>query len=67
MIIVENGESKVTAEHLAKLLNQEWSFDDFLKHGLVEYLDVNEENDSLIALYEEDINANSSTTVTHGN
>lgn len=65
LIIVENGESKVTAEHLAKLLNQEWSFDDFLKHGLVEYLDVNEENDSLIALYEEDINANSSTTVTH--
>lgn len=31
------------------------TFDDFLKAGLVEYLDVNEENDSLIALYESEI------------
>lgn len=30
------------------------SFDDFLRRGLVEYLDVNEENDSYIALYESD-------------
>ena len=65
MIIVENGKSKVTAEHLAKLINQEWSFDDFLTHGLVEYLDVNEENDSLIALYEDDITANPGAIVTH--
>ncbi|THH04713.1 hypothetical protein EW145_g5317 [Phellinidium pouzarii] len=28
------------------------TFDDFLRRGLVEYLDVNEENDSYIALYE---------------
>jgi DNA-directed RNA polymerase III subunit RPC2 len=31
------------------------TFDDFLRKGLVEYLDVNEENDSYIALYEADI------------
>ena len=31
------------------------TFDDFLKKGLVEYLDVNEANDSYIALYENDI------------
>jgi DNA-directed RNA polymerase III subunit RPC2 len=31
------------------------AFDDFLRKGLVEYLDVNEENDSYIALYESDI------------
>lgn len=31
------------------------AFDDFLRKGLVEYLDVNEENDSYIALYETDI------------
>ena len=36
-------------------------FDDFLRKGLVEYLDVNEENDSYIALYETDIVA----TTTH--
>ncbi|VEU21761.1 DEKNAAC102486 [Brettanomyces naardenensis] len=55
LIIVENGKSRVKAGHLRKLKNDEWRFDDFLSHGLVEYLDVNEENDSLIALYEEDI------------
>ena len=31
------------------------NFNDFLHDGLVEYLDVNEENDSLIAIYERDI------------
>jgi DNA-directed RNA polymerase III subunit RPC2 len=31
-------------------------FDDFLAQGLVEYLDVNEENDSYISIYEKDIN-----------
>ncbi len=34
----------------------EWTFPDFLKRGLIEYLDVNEENVSLIALYEKDCN-----------
>lgn len=55
LIIIEDGKSKVTAEHLLKLKKGEWEFDDFLVNGLVEYLDVNEENDSLIALYEKDI------------
>lgn len=30
-------------------------FNDFLTRGLVEYVDVNEENNSLIALYEKDL------------
>lgn len=55
LIIVENQISRVKAEHLAKLKLGQWNFDDFLAHGLVEYLDVNEENDSLIALYEPNI------------
>ncbi|KAG8215224.1 beta and beta-prime subunits of DNA dependent RNA-polymerase [Butyriboletus roseoflavus] len=55
MIIVENGVPKVTSEHIAQLKAGGMSFDDFLRHGLVEYLDVNEENDSYIALYEYDI------------
>ena len=37
------------------------NFDDFLRKGLVEYLDVNEENDTYIALYESDI----TPTTTH--
>lgn len=55
LIIVENGQSKVKEHHSLKLKQGLLQFDDFLKQGLVEYLDVNEENDCFIALYEEDI------------
>ena len=55
LIIVERGRSKVTARSLQALRKGRIGFDDFLKRGLVEYLDVNEENDSLIAMYESDI------------
>lgn len=65
IIIGENNISKVNEHHLAKLLSGKWAFDDFLKHGLVEYLDVNEENDSLIALYEHDLVEHSYQTFTH--
>ncbi|KAL1954842.1 hypothetical protein VTO42DRAFT_530 [Malbranchea cinnamomea] len=58
LIIVENKRSKVTARHLEMLRNGTMEFDDFLAQGLVEYLDVNEENDSYIAVYENEINDN---------
>lgn len=58
-IIVENGVPLVSSEHI-QMLSRGMEFEDFLKQGLVEYLDVNEENDSNIALYESDID--SSTT-----
>ena len=55
MIIVERGAPRVTAEHIVKLKKGVMSFDDFLAAGLIEYLDVNEENDTLIAMYEANI------------
>ncbi|CAI4065102.1 hypothetical protein SUVZ_08G2360 [Saccharomyces uvarum] len=55
LIIVSDGQSLVKDTHLRQLLDGEIDFDDFLKLGLVEYLDVNEENDSYIALYEKDV------------
>jgi DNA-directed RNA polymerase III subunit RPC2 len=58
VIIVENAKSKVTVQSLTNLRSGTMDFDDFLSRGLVEYLDVNEENDSNIALYEENIDAN---------
>ncbi|GAQ33773.1 DNA-directed RNA polymerase III subunit RET1 [Aspergillus niger] len=61
LIVVENGKSRVNAQHLEKLRNGTMQFDDFLAQGLVEYLDVNEENDSLISIYEKDI----TETTTH--
>ena len=39
------------------------SFEDFLHEGLVEYLDVNEENDCSIALYEKEITRYNMITV----
>lgn len=41
---------------LESLKKGRMGFDDFLTRGYVEYLDVNEENDSNIAVYESDIN-----------
>ncbi|KAB8233495.1 DNA-directed RNA polymerase III core subunit RET1 [Aspergillus alliaceus] len=61
LIVCENGKSRVKTHHLRKLRDGTMSFDDFLAQGLVEYLDVNEENDSLIAIYEKDI----TETTTH--
>jgi len=55
MIIVENSKARVTTEHIKLLKQGKATFEDFLKAGLIEYLDCNEENDSLIALYERDI------------
>lgn len=58
LIIVENGKSKVTARYLKALQKGSLDFDDFLSRGLVEYVDVNEENDANIAVYERDIASN---------
>ena len=55
MIIVENRRSRVTSEHMRLLKAGKVTFDHFLRSGLVEYLDVNEENDSFIACYEHQI------------
>ena len=57
MIIVEKGQSRVTAAHMKLLKQGKVTFDHFLRSGLVEYLDVNEENDSYIACYEREITA----------
>ncbi|KAK3320877.1 hypothetical protein B0T19DRAFT_251711 [Cercophora scortea] len=54
-IIVRDGKSRLKPEHLKLLQLGKATFDDFLTHGIVEYLDVNEENDTLVALYETDI------------
>ncbi|KAJ2557314.1 DNA-directed RNA polymerase III complex subunit Rpc2 [Coemansia sp. RSA 1933] len=55
VIIVENGRSRVTDTHIQQLMAGSLQFDDFLRLGLVEYLDVNEENDTNIAIYEPEI------------
>ncbi|GAA5931078.1 DNA-directed RNA polymerase III core subunit RET1 [Sporobolomyces koalae] len=55
LIIVENSTSKVTQKHMDMLRSKFMNFDDFLRKGLIEYLDVNEENDAYISLYETEL------------
>ncbi|EEB11303.1 DNA-directed RNA polymerase III subunit 127.6 kDa polypeptide, putative [Pediculus humanus corporis] len=54
-IIIENGVPLITKSDLNDLERKFKKFIDFLDDGVIEYMDVNEENDSLIALYEKDI------------
>ncbi|SPO32397.1 probable DNA-directed RNA polymerase III, 130 KD subunit [Ustilago trichophora] len=57
LIIVDphTGQPRVKESHIQELKAGVRRFDDFLYNGLLEYLDVNEENDSNIALYERDV------------
>ena len=55
LLIVTNGKPLCSQAHLDALRDGRRGFADFLKEGLVEYLDVNEENNSYIALYESEI------------
>ena len=48
LLIVEHGNLLVTQTHLDALKANKWTFKHFLTNGLVEYLDVNEENNSYI-------------------
>ncbi|KAJ9478866.1 DNA-directed RNA polymerase III subunit RPC2 [Pseudozyma hubeiensis] len=57
LIIVDpvTGQPRVTESHMHQLKSGARRFDDFLHNGLIEYVDVNEENDAHIALYEREI------------
>ena len=54
-IIVENGKPILNDRHISLLKKGVYKFDDLLLKGLIEYLDVNELNDSFVAMYEADL------------
>ncbi|KAK7314087.1 hypothetical protein VNO77_39297 [Canavalia gladiata] len=54
LVIADKGISRVKEHHMKELMDGVRTFDDFLRDGLIEYLDVNEENNAFIALYEGD-------------
>ncbi|KAL3813251.1 hypothetical protein ACJIZ3_014519 [Penstemon smallii] len=60
LVIADSGVSRIKEHHMKELRDGVSTFDTFLKEGLIEYLDVNEENNALIALYED--NAKEGTT-----
>jgi DNA-directed RNA polymerase III subunit RPC2 len=55
LIIVSRARPRVLKRHLDELARRVRTFDDFLREGLIEYLDVNEENNSFVATRESDI------------
>lgn len=55
LIIVENGHSLVTEEHIGQLHDNLITFDDLVVDGLVEYIDAEEEGNLFIAVDEDDL------------
>lgn len=70
LFIVENNTLMLKKDHIRRLQNQDlpdaMTFDDTLKEGLVEFLDVEEEETSMIAMNVEDLeNRDYCSTYTH--
>jgi len=55
LIIVEDGNPKLKSEHLIQIEQNEMTWDDLIQKGIIEYLDAAEEENSLVALYKEEI------------
>jgi DNA-directed RNA polymerase III subunit RPC2 len=55
LIIVNKGVPKVGVDEIRDVIDGIKVFDDLIREGKVEYVDVNEETDNLIAVYESNI------------
>ena len=55
LIIVENGAPKLQQEYVERITSGEWSWEDLVKNGLVEYLDAEEEENAYVALTPEEV------------
>lgn len=55
LIIVENGVPKLKSENLIQLEQNEIVWKDLIEKGIIEYLDASEEENALVALYEEEL------------
>jgi DNA-directed RNA polymerase subunit B len=55
LIIIENGISKLQPKHLEKISLCEWTWEDLIKNGLIEYLDAEEEENAYVAVVPEEV------------
>lgn len=55
LIIVDQGVPRLKEEHIEQLKRGEIIFSDFISQGILEWIDVNEENNLLIALRDENL------------
>lgn len=53
-----NNEIKLRKKHVAKIMSKEWDFEQFFKNGVIELLDVEEEESTMIAMFVKDIDKN---------
>jgi DNA-directed RNA polymerase III subunit RPC2 len=54
LLVIQNGRPMLTAAHMAELTMGLRTLQDLMREGIVEYVDVNEENNCLIALRDEE-------------
>ncbi|AEN04705.1 DNA-directed RNA polymerase subunit B [Halolamina sp.] len=55
LIVVEDGDPRLTDEHIEGVENDELQFDDLVDRGIIEFIDAEEEEDILVAVDEGDI------------
>jgi len=55
LIIVDNGVSRLTKEHLIGLEQGELNWNELIKQKVIEYLDASEEENALVSLFEEEL------------
>lgn len=55
LLVVENGEPKITEEDLKALALEKMSFDELILKGYIDYLDSEEEENALVAMFPEDL------------
>ncbi len=59
LIISENGISRLKNEHKIQIEQGELKWNDLLNKGIIEYIDAAEEENTLVALYEEELTSES--------
>ncbi len=55
LIIIKEGRPLLTEKHLKQLENNELTWADLVRQGVIEYLDASEEENALVAFTEEDL------------
>lgn len=56
LIVVENGGSRLTDEHIQKVAEGEMTWLDLINEGIIEYLDAEEEENTYIAMFPHELN-----------